>query len=135
MPTFTKIILAIGLCASLVSAQESSVTGIPGGCNPAHPGSCPSSYFDTTSTATAIFTSISGIPGGCNPAHPGSCPSSYFQTTTRAAPSTNATIRSTGGLSTATPTPSHISSSAPTLNVGRQLIGFGALVAATLWLV
>ncbi|TEA11469.1 hypothetical protein C8034_v007428 [Colletotrichum sidae] len=53
-------------------------TGIPGGCNPAHPGSCPSSYF-TYPTASASagpeFTPIPGIPGGCNPAHPGSCPS------------------------------------------------------------
>ncbi|KAJ4347740.1 hypothetical protein N0V95_005142 [Ascochyta clinopodiicola] len=45
-------------------------TSIPGGCNPAHPGSCPSSYFSTT-VATPVATSI---PGGCNPAHPGSCP-------------------------------------------------------------
>ncbi|KAF9691235.1 hypothetical protein EKO04_010753 [Ascochyta lentis] len=44
-------------------------TSIPGGCNPAHPGSCPSSYFSTV--ATPVATSI---PGGCNPAHPGSCP-------------------------------------------------------------
>jgi hypothetical protein len=51
-------------------------TSIPGGCNPAHPGSCPDSYFSTT-TATPVATSI---PGGCNPAHPGSCPSSYFST-------------------------------------------------------
>lgn len=59
-------------------------TEIPGGCNPAHPGSCPSSNFTygtekPTSTQTQpAFTSIAGIPGGCNPAHPGSCPSSYF---------------------------------------------------------
>lgn len=71
-----------GSCpSSTSSATFSSISGIPGGCNPAHPGSCPSSYFDTTKSATATFTSISGIPGGCNPAHPGSCPSSYFDTT------------------------------------------------------
>ncbi|TEY42736.1 hypothetical protein BOTCAL_0385g00140 [Botryotinia calthae] len=29
------------------------ISGIPGGCNPAHPGSCPSSYFSTVTTATA----------------------------------------------------------------------------------
>ncbi|KAJ9144915.1 Surface protein SP1 [Pleurostoma richardsiae] len=67
--------------ATATLAQPTS-TGIPGGCSPAHPGSCPSSYFTyTTATATAsseTFTSIPGIPGGCNPAHPGSCPSSYF---------------------------------------------------------
>ncbi|KAF1937968.1 hypothetical protein EJ02DRAFT_38946 [Clathrospora elynae] len=62
-------------------AAFSSIPGIPGGCNPAHPGSCPSSYFDTTTATPAAFTSIPGIPGGCNPAHPGSCPSSYFDTT------------------------------------------------------
>ncbi|KAI8313756.1 hypothetical protein K4K61_006806 [Colletotrichum sp. SAR11_59] len=56
-------------------------TGIPGGCNPAHPGSCPSSYFTyptASASAAPTFTPIPGIPGGCNPAHPGSCPSSYF---------------------------------------------------------
>lgn len=63
-------------------ATFSSISGIPGGCNPAHPGSCPSSYFDTTKAPAPTFTSVSGIPGGCNPAHPGSCPSSYFDTTT-----------------------------------------------------
>ncbi|RAL68307.1 hypothetical protein DID88_007037 [Monilinia fructigena] len=30
------------------SAPFTSISGIPGGCNPAHPGSCPSSYFSTT---------------------------------------------------------------------------------------
>ena len=60
------------------SAATPVTTSIPGGCNPAHPGSCPSSYFQTSSAiATPVPTSI---PGGCNPAHPGSCPSSYFQT-------------------------------------------------------
>ncbi|KPM41843.1 hypothetical protein AK830_g4699 [Neonectria ditissima] len=76
-------------CASATaSLAQPTSTGIPGGCNPAHPGSCPSSYFTYTtevpeSTASAPeFTSVSGIPGGCNPAHPGSCPSSYFTYTT-----------------------------------------------------
>ncbi|KAH6879526.1 hypothetical protein B0T10DRAFT_496550 [Thelonectria olida] len=72
-------------CASATaSLAQPTKTEIPGGCNPAHPNSCPSSYF-TYTTATSIaaaFTSISGIPGGCNPAHPGSCPSSYFNYTT-----------------------------------------------------
>lgn len=62
-------------------------TSIPGGCNPAHPGSCPSSYFSTTATPVATSTEscddysstvatpvATSIPGGCNPAHPGSCP-------------------------------------------------------------
>lgn len=62
---------------STSSAGFSSITGIPGGCNPAHPGSCPISYFDTTPAAPVTTSSI---PGGCNPAHPGSCPSSYFDT-------------------------------------------------------
>ncbi|KAI8655319.1 hypothetical protein NCS57_01280600 [Fusarium keratoplasticum] len=67
-------------CASATaSLSQPSKTEIPGGCNPAHPGSCPSSYFTYTQTAPVeTFTSIPGIPGGCNPAHPGSCPSSYF---------------------------------------------------------
>ncbi|KAF2626630.1 hypothetical protein BU25DRAFT_92007 [Macroventuria anomochaeta] len=51
-------------------------TSIPGGCNPAHPGSCPSSYFQTS----VVAPTPTSIPGGCNPAHPGSCPSSYFST-------------------------------------------------------
>lgn len=72
-------------CATATAAlAQPTTTGIPGGCNPAHPGSCPSSYFSTTASPTvsapASFTSIPGIPGGCNPAHPGSCPSSYFST-------------------------------------------------------
>ncbi|KAH8203913.1 hypothetical protein TruAng_001855 [Truncatella angustata] len=71
-------------CATATaSLAQPTSTSIPGGCNPAHPGSCPSSYFSTSATTTtsAAFTSVSGIPGGCNPAHPGSCPSSYFSTT------------------------------------------------------
>lgn len=58
-------------------APTPTPTSIPGGCNPAHPGSCPDSYF-STSVAAPVPTSI---PGGCNPAHPGSCPDSYFSTT------------------------------------------------------
>ncbi|CRK13116.1 hypothetical protein BN1723_014100 [Verticillium longisporum] len=46
-------------CASAIASLDPTPTSIPGGCNPAHPGSCPES---------------TGIPGGCNPAHPGSCP-------------------------------------------------------------
>ncbi|CZR42782.1 uncharacterized protein FPRO_10085 [Fusarium proliferatum ET1] len=70
-------------CSSATaSLVEPTKTEIPGGCNPAHPGSCPSSYFTNKYTAPAeTFTSIPGIPGGCNPAHPGSCPSSYFTKT------------------------------------------------------
>lgn len=73
-------------CASATaSLAKPTTTGIPGGCNPAHPGSCPSSYFTystATPSTTQTWTSISGIPGGCNPAHPGSCPDSYFTTKT-----------------------------------------------------
>ncbi|KAI1035055.1 hypothetical protein LB503_011695 [Fusarium chuoi] len=70
-------------CASATaSLAQPTKTEIPGGCNPAHPGSCPSSYFTNKYTAPVeTFTSIPGIPGGCNPAHPGSCPSSYFTKT------------------------------------------------------
>ncbi|KAF7877561.1 hypothetical protein EAF04_001236 [Stromatinia cepivora] len=38
---------------STTSAAFSSISGIPGGCNPTHPGSCPSSYFSTVTTATS----------------------------------------------------------------------------------
>ncbi|SPJ79794.1 uncharacterized protein FTOL_08185 [Fusarium torulosum] len=67
-------------CSSATASLAAPTpTKIPGGCNPAHPGSCPSSYFNKNSTAPAkTITSAYGIPGGCNPAHPGSCPSSYF---------------------------------------------------------
>lgn len=69
-----------------------SNSAVPGGlgCNPAHPGSCPTPTAgvtivtvpyngvatapSNTYTSTSTFTSINGIPGGCNPAHPGSCP-------------------------------------------------------------
>ncbi len=35
------------------AAAKPVATSIPGGCNPAHPGSCPSSYFQTK---TAVVT-------------------------------------------------------------------------------
>ncbi|KAB8302284.1 hypothetical protein EYC80_005723 [Monilinia laxa] len=35
---------------STATSSFSSISGIPGGCNPAHPGSCPSSYFSTSTT-------------------------------------------------------------------------------------
>ncbi|KAM0549209.1 hypothetical protein ACHAPJ_009518 [Fusarium lateritium] len=77
-----KLILAFTLASAASAAPlgaSPTATEIPGGCNPAHPGSCPSSYFTHTQSAPVeTFTSIPGIPGGCNPAHPGSCPSSYF---------------------------------------------------------
>ncbi|KAH9877690.1 hypothetical protein J1614_002907 [Plenodomus biglobosus] len=74
-------------CASATASLNlPTPTSIPGGCNPAHPGSCPSSYFQTSTASPPAFTPIPGIPGGCNPAHPGSCPSSYFQTTTASPP-------------------------------------------------
>ncbi|KAF5708192.1 surface protein SP1 [Fusarium mundagurra] len=69
-------------CSSATaSLAQPTKTEIPGGCNPAHPGSCPSSYFTKYTAPAETFTSIPGIPGGCNPAHPGSCPSSYFTKT------------------------------------------------------
>ncbi|KAI3535871.1 hypothetical protein CABS01_00804 [Colletotrichum abscissum] len=100
-------------CASATAnLPKPTSTGIPGGCNPAHPGSCPSSYFTyTTATATAApaptFTSISGIPGGCNPAHPGSCPSSYFTYPTLSATAvpTPAPTSGSGGSAPAYPNP------------------------------
>ncbi|KAF4474665.1 surface SP1 [Fusarium agapanthi] len=70
------------VASATASLAQPTKTEIPGGCNPAHPGSCPSSYFTNKYTAPAeTSTSIPGIPGGCNPAHPGSCPSSYFSKT------------------------------------------------------
>lgn len=78
-------------CASVTASLNlptPTPTSIPGGCNPAHPGSCPSSYFQTSTASPPAFTPIPGIPGGCNPAHPGSCPSSYFQTSTKPAAAT-----------------------------------------------
>ncbi|KAJ4330666.1 hypothetical protein N0V87_009813 [Didymella glomerata] len=66
MKSFT-LISAVALAAG-VSAQysaapvsmpsPSSIYGIPGGCNPAHPGSCPSSYFQTM-PASAMAASAS----------------------------------------------------------------------------
>ncbi|KAF5674707.1 surface protein SP1 [Fusarium circinatum] len=83
-------------CASATaSLAQPTKTEIPGGCNPAHPGSCPSSYFTNKYTAPAeTFTSIPGIPGGCNPAHPGSCPSYFTKTYTAPA----ATFTSISGI-------------------------------------
>ena len=68
---------ATATIARLSTVATPVATLIPGGCNPAHPGSCPDSYFSTTVVAP-VATSI---PGGCNPAHLGSCPDSYFSTT------------------------------------------------------
>lgn len=55
-----------------------SVSGIPGGCNPAHPGSCPSSYFDTTSkpaaTTPAPSKPAATAPAPSKPANSGTCP-------------------------------------------------------------
>ncbi|QGI83701.1 hypothetical protein CEK25_010430 [Fusarium fujikuroi] len=101
-----------GSCPSRTLPQVAPAeTGIPGGCNPAHPGSCPSSYFTKTYTAPAeTFTSISGIPGGCNPAHPGSCPSSYF-TKTYTAPAETVASKTgiPGGCNPAPPAPTECS--------------------------
>jgi len=61
-----------------------SISGIPGGCNPAHPGSCPSSYFDTMPapsqpaiTAPAPSQPAATVPAPSVPAPSkpaGSCP-------------------------------------------------------------
>lgn len=94
-------------CASATASLNlPKPTEIPGGCNPAHPGSCPSSYFTypvASETETATFTSISGIPGGCNPAHPGSCPTSYFTTVTKPAPTFTSIAGIPGGCNPAHP--------------------------------
>ncbi|KAF9776824.1 hypothetical protein IL306_004942 [Fusarium sp. DS 682] len=51
-----------------------SIPGIPGGCNPAHPGSCPPPYH---TGLPPTFTPIPIVPGGCSPAHPERCPPSH----------------------------------------------------------
>ncbi|KAL3426480.1 hypothetical protein PVAG01_03271 [Phlyctema vagabunda] len=44
----------------------SSISGIPGGCNPAHPGSCPSSYFTyTTASASASSNPCDDVYNAC----------------------------------------------------------------------
>ncbi|KAH7259411.1 uncharacterized protein BKA55DRAFT_562506 [Fusarium redolens] len=50
------------------------IPGIPGGCNPAHPGSCPPPYH---TGLPPTFTPIPIVPGGCSPAHPELCASSH----------------------------------------------------------
>ncbi|TQN70566.1 hypothetical protein CSHISOI_04910 [Colletotrichum shisoi] len=40
-----------------------SVPGIPGGCNPAHPGSCPSSYFTYPTASATAAPSAQPTPG------------------------------------------------------------------------
>ncbi|CAD6444814.1 06cc9f74-c29a-4599-8fb4-29680ca3fb46-CDS [Sclerotinia trifoliorum] len=44
------------------TAAPTSISGIPGGCNPAHPGSCPSSYFSTATTASAPLAVATEVP-------------------------------------------------------------------------
>ncbi|OHF03907.1 hypothetical protein CORC01_00769 [Colletotrichum orchidophilum] len=109
-------------CASATAnLTQPTPTGIPGGCNPAHPGSCPSSYFTYTTafaaatasvTVTAnpapVFTSIPGIPGGCNPAHPGSCPSNYFTYPTAVPTPTPTPTPGSGGTPPVYPNPTPV---------------------------
>ncbi|APA14939.1 hypothetical protein SS1G_13732 [Sclerotinia sclerotiorum 1980 UF-70] len=45
------------------TASATSISGIPGGCNPAHSGSCPSSYFSTVTTTTAPLAVATGAGG------------------------------------------------------------------------
>ncbi|KAF2631453.1 hypothetical protein BU25DRAFT_454903 [Macroventuria anomochaeta] len=71
------VALAAGVSAQYSAAPVSTPapTSIPGGCNPAHPGSCPSSYFQTIpSSATpsaskpASSTPASNTPAGSSKA-------------------------------------------------------------------
>ncbi|PNP61453.1 hypothetical protein FNYG_13811 [Fusarium nygamai] len=55
------------------------IPGIPGGCNPAHPGSCPPPYH---TGLPPTFTPIPIVPGGCSPAHPEVCVSAHVTYTT-----------------------------------------------------
>ncbi|KAI9640799.1 hypothetical protein NHQ30_010639 [Ciborinia camelliae] len=129
---------ASSAATSTTEAAFTSISGIPGGCNPAHPGSCPSSYFSTAtaaaSTTEAAFSSISGIPGGCNPAHPGSCPSSYFSTATSAAATATATASSNGTVSNITtaagPGVVQTTGGAVSNLATGSIVLFGGLVAA-----
>ncbi|KAF4962508.1 hypothetical protein FSARC_9431 [Fusarium sarcochroum] len=102
-----KLIVAFTLASAASAAplgDKPTATEIPGGCNPAHPGSCPSSYFTYTQSAPVeTFTSIPGIPGGCNPAHPGSCPSSYFTYTKTASQTFTSISGIPGGCNPAHP--------------------------------
>ncbi|KAF5531379.1 hypothetical protein FPHYL_13937 [Fusarium phyllophilum] len=58
------------------------VPGIPGGCNPAHPGSCPPPYH---TGLPPTFTPIPIVPGGCSPAHPELCVSAHVTYTATSA--------------------------------------------------
>lgn len=47
--------------------SPSSISGIPGGCNPAHPGSCPSSYFQTMhASSMAASSAATSKPASSN---------------------------------------------------------------------
>ena len=52
--------------AAAAASTYTSISGIPGGCNPAHAGSCPSSYFNTTGVAQATGTGGIAIATGGN---------------------------------------------------------------------
>ncbi|KAF3047366.1 hypothetical protein E8E11_008406 [Didymella keratinophila] len=84
MKSFT-LISAIALAAG-VSAQysaapvsmpsPSSISGIPGGCNPAHPGSCPSSYFQTMPASSMAASSAAASKPASSMAYSASAASS-----------------------------------------------------------
>ncbi|ENH74792.1 hypothetical protein FOC1_g10003580 [Fusarium oxysporum f. sp. cubense race 1] len=58
------------------------IPGIPGGCNPAHPGSCSPPYH---TGLPPTFTPIPIVPGGCSPAHPELCVSAHITYTVTSA--------------------------------------------------
>ncbi|CVL08983.1 uncharacterized protein FMAN_11759 [Fusarium mangiferae] len=58
------------------------IPGIPGGCNLAHPGSCPLPYH---TGLPPTFTPIPIVPGGCSPAHPELCVSAHITYTATSA--------------------------------------------------
>ncbi|TPX16517.1 uncharacterized protein E0L32_003811 [Thyridium curvatum] len=58
------------------SPTFTSIPGIPGGCNPAHPGSCPSSYF-TYPTLTATATATATAAPSQAPAPPAAAAGGY----------------------------------------------------------
>ncbi|KAA8564174.1 hypothetical protein MFRU_032g01160 [Monilinia fructicola] len=66
---------------SVTPTATPTATSIPGGCNPAHPGSCPSSYFSTTTAAPSV------APSATADACVSKCNDSYNQC--RSAPGAN----------------------------------------------
>ncbi|PIG86870.1 hypothetical protein AARAC_009001 [Aspergillus arachidicola] len=77
--THLSAVLLLSGAYAAVAPEGPAPTEIPGGCNPAHPGSCPESTeipggLGCNPAHPGSCPESTQIPGGCNPAHPGSCP-------------------------------------------------------------